>query len=500
MKKRRATATSLSPAILRILSSLALGMFLAALDQTVMSTAGPTIATHFGQLTNQSWLLTSYLLASLITTPIYGRLSDGFGRRPLFIFALLLFSLGSIFAAIAPSFNFLILSRTIQGLGAGGLLSLAFAVISDVVPPRQRARYILVFVAVFGSSSLLGPIVGGVIATQNSILGIAGWRWIFILNIPISIIAIYRALRYLQVKQELHRHSFDWWGVSLFSVFVLSLLLISQSPESGSVNQWRPYLIPLLLVSAILFIFIEGRLGDSALIPLHFFRNRLFVITLTASAISGAAMFVGLVVIPLSVQVVHGESPAVAGMILIPMGVGNLIGSGLASRSVAKTGYYKWLATVGLCAFSIGFMLLYLSPQLWAVILAVMSLGFGSGLVTQFASVVAPHALGHRHRGSGSAINTFARQFGGVLGVGISLAAIFQLWKSHGTLTAASLKLAGNSLRNLNPDTRTGFLVASHPVYLVSALLLLGVALLTLWISNEKLEPSESPESLKSET
>lgn len=496
MGETKEGGTSFSPAILKILSSLALGMFLAALDQTVMSTAGPTIATHFAQLPNQSWLLTTYLLASLITTPIYGRLSDGFGRRPLFLGALVLFLIGSSFAAVAPTFTLLILGRTVQGLGAGGLLSLAFAVISDVVPPRERARYILVFVAVFGSSSLLGPIVGGLIATQNSILGIAGWRWIFILNIPIALIAIYRALRFLHVKQELHRHSFDWRGVCLFSIFVLSLLLASQSSLSESMAPWRPYLIFSLPCIAILFVYTERRLGDTALIPIHFFRNRLFVITLTASSVSGAAMFVGLVVVPLSVQVVHGESPAIAGLTLLPMGVGNLIGSGLASRSIAKTGYYRWLATVGLCAFSLGFFLLYLSPQLWSVALAVISLGFGSGLVTQFGSVVAPHALGHRHRGSGSAINTFARQFGGVLGVGISLAAIFQFWKSHGNLSLANLQQAGNSLRDLNAATRADFVTASHSVYLVSALLLLGGALLTRSISNERLGPSET----KSET
>lgn len=496
MGKGRNSGTSFSPAILKILSSLALGMFLAALDQTVMSTAGPTIATHFAQLPNQSWLLTTYLLASLITTPIYGRLSDGFGRRPLFLGALVLFLLGSTFAALAPTFLLLILSRTIQGLGAGGLLSLAFAVISDTVPPRERARYILVFVAVFGSSSLLGPIVGGLIATQNSILGIAGWRWIFILNIPIALIAIYRALRFLHVKQELHRHSFDWWGASLFSILVLSLLLISQSSVSESITHWRLYLIFLLPCIALLFLYTERRLGDRALIPIHFFRNRLFVITLTASSFSGAAIFVGLVIVPLSVQVVHGKSPAIAGLVLLPMGVGNLVGSGLASRSVARTGYYRWLATVGLSAFSLGFFLLYLSPQLWSVTLAVIFLGFGSGLVTQFGSVVAPHSLGQKHRGSGSAINTFARQLGGLLGVGISLAAIFRLWRSHGSLTPISLEHIGNSLRNLDIAARNSLVSASHPVYLVSALLLLGAALLSRWIPNERLEQAEA----KSET
>ena len=491
MEKNPRERVKLSPEVLRILSSLALGMFLAALDQTVMSTAGATIATHFGQLSGQGWLLTSYLLASLITTPIYGRLSDGYGRRPLFIAALGIFIIGSTIAAIAPNFETLVIGRTVQGLGAGGLFSLAFAVISDVVPPRERARYILVFVVVFGSSSLLGPIVGGVIATQNSILGIVGWRWIFILNIPIALYAIFRALRFLHVKQHLHRDRFDWWGVSLFSIFVLTLLLISQNSNSHTMHHWRIYFIILLIASFLSFYFVERAQGNTALIPLHFFTNRLFTITLTASTVSGAAMLIGLVVVPLSVQVVQGETPAIAGLILLTMGFGNLFGSGLASRSVAKTGHYRWLATLGLIAFAVGFAILYFGAGLVAIIPSVIVIGFGSGLVTQFGSVVAPHALGERHRGSGSAINTFARQFGGVLGSGLSLATIFQLWKIHGEISISSATNAGSSLRNLSHIARENFIHAAKPVYLVTAMVLLIVATLTRLIPNEKFEHAE---------
>lgn len=495
MEARGKSRTSFDPAILRVISSLALGMFLAALDQTVMSTAGATIATHFGQLSGQGWLLTSYLLASLITTPIYGRLSDGFGRRPLFVSALAIFIVGSTLAALAPSFGLLVAGRTVQGLGAGGLFSLAFAVISDLVPPRERARYILVFVVVFGSSSLLGPLIGGVIATQNSILGIVGWRWIFILNIPIALYAIVRALRFLRVKQILHRDRFDWWGVLLFSIFVLTLLLLSQNLKSQNMHHWRPYLGLLLMGSFILFFFIERALGEAALIPLHFFANRLFTVTLTASMVSGAAMLIGLLVVPLSVQVVQGESPAVAGAILLTMGFGNLIGSGLASRSVAKTGRYRWLATLGLISFALGFIILIFSAGLPAVIAAVIVMGFGSGLVTQFGSVVAPHALGERHRGSGSAINTFARQFGGVLGSGLSLATIFQLWKNHGDISASNLSSATTSLRNLSHIARQNFISSAKPVYIVTAVVLLLTAGLSRFISDEKFEHAESPAS-----
>ena len=491
MVKRARSRTSFSPEVLRVLSSLALGMFLAALDQTVMSTAGATIATHFGQLSGQAWLLTSYLLASLITTPIYGRLSDGYGRRPLFISALGIFIIGSLLAAVSPSFGLLVVGRTVQGLGAGGLFSLAFAVISDLLPPRERARYILVFVLVFGSSSILGPIIGGVIATQNSILGIVGWRWIFILNIPIAAYAIYRALKFMRINQKLHRARFDWWGVSLFSVFVLALLLLSQSSLTHAIRPWRIYLLLLLFASFLSFYLVEKAQSESALIPLQFFTNRLFTITLVASTMSGAAMLIGLVVVPLSIQVVQGDTPAFAGLILLTMGFGNLLGSGLASRAVAKNGYYRWLANVGLIAFAIGFSILFLNAGLPAVVPAVIVIGFGSGLVTQFGSVVAPHALGERHRGSGSAINTFARQFGGVLGSGLSLAIIFQLWRLRGEPSTSALTNTGASLRHLSHIARENFTTAAKPVYLVTAFALLIAAALTRMIPNEKFDHAE---------
>ncbi len=492
MAKRTRTPGSFSPEILRVLSSLALGMFLAALDQTVMSTAGATIATHFGQLSGQGWLLTSYLLASLITTPIYGRLSDGYGRKPLFITALTIFILGSMLAAVAPTFGVLVIARTVQGLGAGGLFSLAFAVISDLVPPRERARYILVFVVVFGSSSLLGPIVGGVIATQNSILGIVGWRWIFILNVPIALYAILRAARFLHVKQKLHKDRFDWWGVLLFSISVLTLLLLIQNLNSVAMRPWRIFLVISIVASFAAFIFVERSLGDAALTPIHFFTNRLFTVTLVASTVSGAAMLIALVVIPLSVQVVQSKTPAIAGLILLTMGFGNLFGSGLASRSVAKTGRYRWLSTLGLSAFAVGFAILFASSGLTSIVVSVIIIGFGSGLVTQFGSVVAPHALGERHRGSGSAINTFARQFGGVLGSGLSLATIFQLWTIRGGVSVTTVTHAGSALRNLSQLARHDFISAAKPVYLTTALILLAVAALTRLIPDEKFEHAEA--------
>jgi MFS family permease len=250
-------------------------MFLAALDQTVISTASPTIATALGHLSSQSWLITSYLGTTLITTPIYGRLSDGFGRRRLFTIALSLFFVGSIICMIAGSFSTFVIGRSVQGLGAGGLFSLAFAVIADLVPPRERGRYTLFFVAIFGSASLLGPVI----------FGVAGWRWIFALNLPLALAAILLALRYLHVPQQLSRQPLDLAGVLSFAVFIVALLGLSESSNSPLLASVRVWLAIVGVISLAGFMYIERRMQDRAFVPLHFFRNRLFAITVAVSGI-----------------------------------------------------------------------------------------------------------------------------------------------------------------------------------------------------------------------
>ena len=452
---------------IKILLGLAVGIFLAALDQTVMATASPTIAASFNHLSNQAWLLTAYLVPSLITTPIYGRLSDGFGRRPLFLAALILFLTGSLIGVFSPNLNVLLFGRMVQGLGAGGLFSLAFAVIADILPPRERSKYVFLFVAIFGSASLLGPMIGGIIATQAKIFGIIGWRWIFIVNLPITLIAALLALRYLHVNQRLKKERFDWFGVLFFTVFIVALLLRSQTSSSLILSSMKLELNLVGIFSFLAFLYEERRQGLSALMPLTFFRNRLFSRTLIASAIGNSGMFVGLAMIPLLMQVVHGVSPLVAGSILLPMGIGNLLGSGIASRSISTNEKYRWIVIAGLFSYSVGFLLLSISVQIRTVIVAVIVLGFGSGLVTQFTSVTAPYALGDLHRGSGSSINTFIRQFGGVLGAGLSLALLFSRWHIRDGFVLTALKYP---VIHFSLEARQNFMAAAHPVFLITFL------------------------------
>ena len=474
---------------IKILLGLAVGIFLAALDQTVMATASPTIAASFNHLSNQAWLLTAYLVPSLITTPIYGRLSDGFGRRPLFLTALFLFLTGSLIGVFSPDLATLLFGRIVQGLGAGGLFSLAFAVIADILPPRERSKYVLLFVAIFGSASLLGPMIGGIIATQAKIFGITGWRWIFIINLPITLIAALLALRYLHVKQQLKKERFDWLGVLFFAVFIVALLLRSQTSSALILSDMKLELDLVGIISFLAFLYEERRQGLTALMPLTFFRNRLFSRTLIASAVGNFGMFIGLAMIPLLMQVVHGVSPLVAGSILLPMGIGNLLGSGIASRSISTNGKYRWIVIAGLFSYSVGFLLLSISVQIRPVIIAVIVLGLGSGLVTQFTSVTAPYALGDLHRGSGSSINTFIRQFGGVLGAGLSLSLLFNRWHIRDGFVLTALK---HPVIHFSLEARQNFMVAAHPVFLFTFLFMVGTTIFLRSLPQDEVRLSSS--------
>ncbi len=480
-----------------MLSGLALGMFLAALDQTVISTASPTIATSLGHLSSQSWLMTSYLGTTLITTPIYGRLSDGFGRRRLFVTALSIFLLGSLICVGAGSFSILIFGRSIQGLGAGGLFSLAFAVIADLVPPRERGRYTLFFVAVFGSASLLGPLIGGVIASQSEIFGVTGWRWIFTLNLPIGALAVVLALRYLHVPQRLIRQRLDIPGVLTFAIFVLALLSLSESSNSTFLSSIRLWLAVVGLAALVGFFYIEQRMESRAFIPLHFFRNRLFAITVVISGVAGAGMIIGLLFTPLIVQVRYGVSAVAAGLLLLVMGFGNLIGSGMGSRVITKSGRYRELALPGLFASVLGFFLLAATfdSGFIGIGFAVFLLGAGSGLVNQFSSVTAPYALGEEHLGAGSSINTFVRQFGSVMGAGFSLAALFYSWKSRDGIASKFISSQNSSLRHLSSVAKSSFVDAARPVLIYSGLVVLVGLALALFLPRGVLSAGHRSES-----
>src|SRR5690349_1816826 len=265
--------------ILLILSGLLLGMLLAALDLTIVSTSIRTIADDLDGLSVQAWVTTAYLITSTIATPLYGKLSDLYGRRPFFLLAITLFVIGSALCALATNMYMLAGFRAFQGLGAGGLFSLALAIIGDIVPPRERAKYQGYFLAVFGTSSVLGPLVGGFFADQSSIFGVTGWRWVFLINVPLGVLALIVVARVLNIPHTRRDHKIDFSGALALTVTLVPLLLVAEQGRTWGWTSGRSltcYLIGVLGFAC--FLFAERRIGDDALLPLRLFRGKTFSI------------------------------------------------------------------------------------------------------------------------------------------------------------------------------------------------------------------------------
>ena len=291
--------------IYAIFGGLIAGMFLAALDQTIVATSIRSIADDLQGLSLQAWATTAYLITATITTPLYGKLSDIYGRKPLFSTAIGIFVLGSVLSSFATSMTELALFRAVQGLGAGGLFSLALAIVGDIVPPRERARYQGFFLAVFGTASVLGPVVGGFFAGTDSLLGITGWRWVFLVNVPIGLVAFVVVQRVLNIPHTRRPQRIDWPGALLLTVGLVPLLVLA---EQGRQWGWTsaPAVLCLLggVVGLVLFVLAERRFGDDALLPLRLFRIPTFAIGSLSGLVIGTAMFGGLASLPLYLQIV----------------------------------------------------------------------------------------------------------------------------------------------------------------------------------------------------
>src|SRR6478609_9411713 len=261
--------------ILTILVGLMMGMFLAALDQTIVASAMRVIADDLTDLAGQAWVTTAYLITSTIVTPLYGKLSDIYGRKKFFVTAITIFILGSVLCAFATSMPMLAAFRAVQGLGAGGLFSMALAIIGDIVPPRERAKYQGYFLAVFGTSSVLGPVVGGFFAGQATILGITGWRWVFLVNVPIGIAALFVVNHTLNIAHHPHPHRIDWKGAVALTVGLVPLLTVAEQGRGwGWDSPWAITCYVIGLIGVVAFFLAERSMGDEALIPLRLFKDR----------------------------------------------------------------------------------------------------------------------------------------------------------------------------------------------------------------------------------
>jgi EmrB/QacA subfamily drug resistance transporter len=417
--------------ILTILSGLVMGMFLAALDQTIVSTAIKTIGNDLHDLTAQAWVTTAFLITSTICAPLFGKLSDIYGRKRLFMLAIVIFVAGSALCGLATSMYELAAFRAFQGIGAGGIMPLALAVIGDIIPPRERARYQGYMMAVFASASVLGPVLGGLLAGTNSFLGVAGWRWIFYINVPIAIVALIVIARVLRIDNPRRQRRIDWWGSLMLIVGLVPLLVVAEQGQQWGWTSAASFTCYVLCVAGLaLFLWIQSRMGDDALLPLRLFRSPTFSVASAQVTIIGMAMFGGMSVIPLYLQIVKGASPTKSGLLLLPLVAGLMLASLGSGQVIARTGRYKVLPVTGSVLMVIGMGLLVTigsGTALWTTDIYMAIFGIGLGLNMQSLVLAMQNAVPAKDMGVASAASSFFRSVGGTLGTAIFLSILFSL-------------------------------------------------------------------------
>ena len=422
--------------IVLVLVGLMSGMFLSALDQSVVGSAMRTIADDLKGLDLQAWATTAYLITSTISTPIYGKLGDIFGRRSLFMIAISIFIIGSVTAGFANSMYELAIWRGLQGIGAGGLFSLALTILADIVPPRERARYQGAMMAVFGTSSVLGPLIGGLFADIDSFLWVDGWRWVFLMNLPIGIIALFMVVSFLHVPHTPRPSRIDWWGAVTIIIAVVPLLLVAEQGRDwgwGSANSITMYATGV--VGIIAFILVERKMGDAALLPLKLFKSSTFSLTTLLGVIVGVGMFGGMMTLPLVLQIVKGASPTEAGLLMIPMTIGMMTASMGSGIITGRTGKYK-IFMIGGTAMMAGSYLYFAQMtadwEIWQISIGMVTMGLGLGQLMQTLTIAAQNAVSANDIGVATSSSTFFRQMGGTLGVAVFISMLFAVLSDKG--------------------------------------------------------------------
>lgn len=455
--------------IMFVLFGLMAGMFLSALDQSVVGTAMRTIADDLNGLSAQAWVTTAYLITSTIATPIYGKLGDIFGRRKLFITAISIFIFGSVISGLANTMYELAAYRAIQGIGAGGLFALALTILADIVPPRDRARYQGMFLAVFGTSSVLGPLIGGLLAGVDSFLGITGWRWIFLMNLPIGAIALLLVLSFLHVPHiESKSKRIDWWGVLTIIVGVVPLLIVAEQGRDWgwtSPNAFIAYTLGVVGITA--FIIIERKMGEDAILPLHIFKSRTFSLTTLLGVIVGMGMFGGMISLPLVLQIVYGATATEAGYLMIPMVMGLMISSIMSGQITGKTGKYKIFMVLGTALMSISFLYLATLTYTWAIwqiSIGMVIMGLGLGQMMQTLTIASQNAVEAKDIGVATSSSTFFRQMGGTLGVAVFLSILFNNLADKGAEIGSKIQAAITANPGLLNDPRNAVFTSGQDV------------------------------------
>lgn len=436
---------------------LMLGMLLAALDQTIVSTALPRIVSDLGGFQHYSWVFSAYMLGSTVTVPLYGKLSDIYGRRPFFLLGIALFSTGSIISGLATSMGMLIAGRAIQGLGAGGLIPLAIAAIGDIIPPRQRGKWQGALGAVFAASSVLGPATGGWL-TDN-----ASWRWCFFVNLPLAALALAVVWFGFVRRPRREEHSIDYVGAVLLAGGASAALL--GAVWGGTEYPWGSGVIVGLFAAAAVLIglfVLQERRAQEPILPLELFRQRTFLAASVAVFVIGAAMFVTIIYVPLFVQRVLGESASGSGAVLTPLMLGIITTSMVAGQLVSRTGHYRPVLIAGPPLLAAGFLLLTRlgvhSSQL-EVTRDVVIVGLGVGLMMQTLTVAVQNSVSRRTIGVATASTQFFRSIGAMTGVSVM-----------GALVTSRL---GGQAAGAGPERLAA---ALHPVFVIS----IGLAVVAL--------------------
>ncbi|MCT9869954.1 MDR family MFS transporter [Paenarthrobacter aurescens] len=431
---------------LTVMVGLMLGMFLSSLDQTIVSTSIYTIANDLDGLSLQAWATTAYLITSTVSTPLYGKLSDIFGRRPLYLVAIVIFLAGSLYAGSVNSMTELAIARGIQGLGAGGLLALALTIIGDIVALKDRAKYQGYFMSVFGISSVLGPVIGGAFAGSSNILGFDGWRWVFFINLPIGLAALVVVFLYLHLPARHLKQKIDYWGAAAITLAIVPLLLVAEQGRTwgwASAGSWLCY--GLGIIGIVAFLLAEKRAGDYALIPLRLFKNMTFGLSSLLNFIIGIGMFGAIAMLPMYLQLVKGLTPTEAGLMMITFTVGILFGSISAGRTISSSGVYRIFPIMGTAvlaaAATVMGLVLGVDTGLWVPGLIAVFFGVGLGFCMQPLTLAMQVSVPPKDMGVGTSTAAFFRSMGGAVGTAVFISMLFSTAAdkiADGMKTAAS--------------------------------------------------------------